>query len=54
MAYGETVVLAAMLTMLATMDIVKATDEEGNEITVDPGTTGKLTKYVRYLNLGII
>lgn len=42
MAFGESVVLAAMLTILATVDIVKAVDSNGKEIPVATGTTGKL------------
>lgn len=42
MAFGETVVLAAIMTILATVDIVKAVDENGKEIPITTATTGKL------------
>ena len=46
MAFGESVVLAAILTMFATVNIVKAIDENGNDLPVTGGTTGKLIEYV--------
>ncbi|KAF8314444.1 cytochrome P450 [Clavulina sp. PMI_390] len=42
MHFGESVVLAAMLTMLATTDITYALDANGQQIPVSPATTGKL------------
>lgn len=41
MHYAEVVYMAAMATMLATVDIVRALDADGKEIYVQPGALGK-------------
>lgn len=41
MHYAEAVYTAAMTTMLATVDIVRALDGDGNDIYVQPGALGK-------------
>lgn len=48
MHYAEVVYIAAITTMLATVDIVKARDANGREIPVLPGSLGhgKLIKCV--------
>lgn len=47
MAYGESIVLAAMLTTLAAANVGHAVDAKGQEIPIDPGTSGKFVECVR-------
>lgn len=44
MHFGELSVISIMLTLLATVDIVKDIDADGNEIPVTGETTGGLSK----------
>lgn len=46
MALAETMTVAAMMAMLATMDIVNVIDDDGNEIPADAKTTGQFIEYV--------
>lgn len=46
MYLAEGTVLAAIMALLATVDIVKGVDANGKEIPVDTKTTGGFIKYV--------
>lgn len=54
--YAEVVYIAAMTTILATVNVVKAHDANGNEIYVQPGAPGKgkLIKYVFLLLISLV
>lgn len=47
MALAETMTVAAMMAMLATMDMVNAIDDDGKEIPADAKTTGQFIEYVK-------
>lgn len=44
MQYAESVYVAALITLLATVDVVPAVDEKGKEIPAILKTTGKIAK----------